>query len=70
MISKTISDLIKSKAVMAVGCYPKLGITIDDLINLTIEFCQDDYSYPSRRTVKAIIKRSGFIKRGHRYFQA
>jgi hypothetical protein len=65
---KTIPELIKEKAALVIASYPTQGVRLDDLIVITIELCEDYERHPTPRTVKSVIKRSGFYKKGGRFY--
>lgn len=67
---KSLNELIIDKAKLAIASYPTQGITLQDLIDLTIELCNDFERNPSPRTVKSVIKRAGLLKIKGKYYPA
>lgn len=61
-------ELIKAKALLVLWGYPTQGVTLADLVDITIELCEDDFYHPSPRTVKAVIQAWKPPRRGRRYF--
>lgn len=65
---KTTTELILENARLVIASYPTQGVTLKDLIEITLELCADDDRKPAERTVKSAIKRAGFLKIKGKYY--
>lgn len=64
-----LGEVIRAKARLVIRGYPTQGVSLDDLVSITQELCEDDNRHPSYRTVKSIIKAAKFYHRGRRYYK-
>jgi hypothetical protein len=64
---KTLTELVKEKAALVIAGYPTQGVSLDDLVSITIELCEDFERHPTPRFTKSTIKRAGFNKWGGKY---
>ena len=70
MIPLATDEIIETKAQLVLRGYPTQGVTMSDLVDITIELCHDDGYRPRAAQVRRVIQAMNLPHLGCRYFQS